>query len=123
MLDGLSFPTIGDVVRQATVDFVDGTASSASTMVEGGTIDIEATSGDQPLVQTLANGLTDETSTDQFTSWGPWVNGLINSGCKRRACCRDSTWPCCRSRSTTAMPARQSQSANTPRSSAAATSP
>ena len=79
VLDGLSFPTIGDVVRQATVDFVDGTTSGASTMVEGGTIDIEATSGDQPLVQTLANGLTDETSTDQFASWGPWVNSALDS--------------------------------------------
>ena len=48
-------------------------------MVEGGTIDIEATSGDQPLVQTLANGLTDETSTDQFASWGPWVNSALDS--------------------------------------------
>jgi len=79
VLDGLSFPMIGDAVRQATVDFADSTTSSASTMVEGGTIDIAATSGDTPLVQTLASGLTDQTSTDQFASWGPWVNGVLDS--------------------------------------------
>jgi hypothetical protein len=58
VLDGLSFPTLDAVVRQSTVDFADGTTSSAS-LVEGGTIDIEATSGDTPLVQTLANQGTD----------------------------------------------------------------
>ncbi len=58
VLDGLSFPTLDAVVRQSTIDFADGTTSSAS-LVEGGTIDIEATSGDTPLVQTLANQGTD----------------------------------------------------------------
>ena len=30
-------------------------------------------------MQTLANQGTDESSDDQFTSWGPWVNGLLTS--------------------------------------------
>jgi hypothetical protein len=82
VLDGLSFPTLNGAVRSSTVDFLDGTASSDS-MVEGGAIDIAATSGDIPEVQTLASegtpGPNSPNSDDEATSWGPWVEGILNS--------------------------------------------
>ena len=78
VLDGLSFPTLEATVRQSTVDFIDSTQGSP-TVVKGGTIDIEANSGDIPLVQTLANNNIDQSSNDQFASWGTWVNGLLTT--------------------------------------------
>ena len=77
-LDGLAFPTLEATVRQSAVDFMDSTKSSP-TIVNGGTIDIEANSGDIPLVQTLAAGLTGPSTSDQFASWGPWVNSLLTT--------------------------------------------
>ena len=77
-LDGLSFPTLEATLRQSTVNFIDSTSSSP-TIVSGGTIDIEANSGDIPLVSTLSNNLTDQSSDDQFASWGPWVNSFLST--------------------------------------------
>jgi hypothetical protein len=79
VLDGLSFPMEGATLRQSAVDFMDS-SSGSPTRVEGGTIDIEANSGDIPLVQTLANpNLDNPNSSDQAPSWGPWVSGLLDS--------------------------------------------
>ena len=81
VLDGLSFPTLNGAVRSSTVDFMDGDdTASTTTMVEGGTIDINATSGDISLAQTVANQPTYPNGDDQATSWGPWVvGGLFNT--------------------------------------------
>ncbi len=77
-LDGLSFPTLEATMRQSTVDFMDSTAGSP-TVVDGGTIDIEANAGDIPLVSTLAGSGTDQSSDEQFASWGPWVGTLLST--------------------------------------------
>ncbi len=81
VLDGLSFPTLASVVRQSTVNFQNSTAA-APTLVEGGTIDIEANSGDNSLVQQAVNGVSNKTggSSDNPSQWGQWVGGTLNTG-------------------------------------------
>ena len=87
-------------------------------MVEGETIDIEANSGDIPLVQTLANrvdGSNQRRPVHVVGAVGQWAARTPRS--KRRACFPGSTWRRCRSRSITATRPRRSRSASTPRSS------
>ena len=78
MLDGLSFPTLAGVARQSTVDFADGTASNAS-MVDGGDNRHRGDLGRHPPGANARQPGDGESSDDQFTSWGPWVNGLLTS--------------------------------------------
>ncbi len=77
-LDGLSFPTLTAAARSSSITLDDATSLADAAVIDGGGVDIEATSGDVPIVSTLI-APQGQNSNDQFGSWGQWVAGLLNS--------------------------------------------
>ena len=76
-LDGLAFPTITAAERSSSITLDAATSAATAAVIDGGGVDIEATSGDVPIVADLISH-QGENSNNEFGSWGQWVAGLLN---------------------------------------------